>query len=269
MKKEKKQLSEHQLYIKREKKDSLIVIVSQISILVIFILLWELLATTKFIDSFLFSSPSRVVKTIKDLYLSGELFAHIGTTLYETIIGFLIATALGTLIAVALWWSDKLKRVLEPYVIVLNSLPKIALGPLIIIWFGAGTRAIVFMAVIITIIVTVINMLAGFLETDENKILLLKSMGARKGQIFAKLVMPSALPNFVSTLKINVGMSWIGSIMGEYLVSKRGLGYLIVYGGQVFKLDLVMASTIILCLLAGLMYFAVSLVEKYLIKWRR
>ena len=264
----KKLLTEHQLYIRKLKIEKALIIGLRIAILIAFIGIWELFVRLNIIDSFLFSSPSRVAKTIGNLYSSGELFIHIRTTIFETMLGFLIATFLGTIIAVLLWWSEKLRKILEPYIVVLNSLPKIALGSLIIIWFGAGTGAIVFMAVIITVIVTIINMLSGFAETDEEKILLLKSMGASKIQIFLKLIMPSSLPAFISTLKINVGMSWIGSIMGEYLVSKQGLGYLIVYGGQVFKLDLVMASTVILCLLAGIMYFAVALLEKTLIKWK-
>ncbi len=264
----KKHLTEHQIYLDKLKKDKVIVIFFRIAILVTFLALWELLADLKVIDSFLFSSPSRVFMTIINLHSTGELYSHIFTTIFETLAGFLIASILGILIAVLLWWSEKLRKIFEPYIVVLNSLPKIALGPMIIIWFGAGMKAIIFMAVIITIIVTIINMLSGFIETDENKILLLKSMGATKSQIFLKLVLPSALPTMISTLKINVGMSWIGSIMGEYLVSKRGLGYLIVYGGQVFKLDLVMASTVVLCLLAAIMYLIVSIVEKTLIKWK-
>ncbi len=256
----------HLLYIKKEKRLNAITFVAQISFLVIFILFWELLARFEIIDSFLFSSPSRIISTTKNLYISGELFLHVGTTLYETLIGFCIATLLGSFIAVVFWWSDFSRKVFEPYVVVLNSLPKIALGPVIVIWFGAGTKAIVFMTVLVTIIVTIINMLAGFLQVDEGKVFLLKSMGAKKIQIFTKLVLPSSIPTMVSTLKINVGMSWIGSIMGEYLVSRQGIGYLIVYGGQVFKLDLVMTGTVILCFLAGVMYFAVAYLEKKLIE---
>ena len=256
----------HLEYLKKEKKNSLVIISTQILVLVIFLLLWELLTRFNFVDSFLFSSPSRIYNTTVTLYSRGELFTHIFTTLYETILGFLIATSLGILIAVIFWWSSFLRRVFEPYIVVLNSLPKIALGPLIIIWFGAGTKAIVFMTVLVTIIVTIINMLAGFIQADEDKILLLKSMGANKWKIFTNLIIPSSLPVFVSTLKINVGMSWIGSIMGEYLVSRQGIGYLIVYGGQVFKLDLVMTGTVILCLLAGVMYFLVAFLEKKLVR---
>ena len=144
----------------------------------------------------------------------------------------------------------------------LNSLPKIALGPVIILWVGAGTSAIILMCVLICIVITTMSMLSAFLSVEEDKILLLKSMHANKFQILFKLVLPNAMPEFISVLKINVGMSWVGSIMGEYLSSKAGLGYLIVYGGQIFKIDLVMAATTILCILAYGMYYIVSLIEK-------
>ena len=259
---------EHRDYLKQVRTKSIIVNVSRFSILILFLILWEVLTYLNVIDGFLFSSPSRIVSTTSRLIDSGELFKHIGTTLLETLSGFFIASVAGLVIAIAFWWSDVLRKIFEPYVVVLNSLPKIALGPIIIIWFGSGTSAIIFMTVIITVIVTIINLLTGFCETDENKLLLMRAMGANKAQIFTKLVLPSSIPNIISTLKINVGMSWIGSIMGEYLVSKQGIGYLIVYGGQVFKLDLVMTSTVILCILAALMYFSVVLIEKRLLKSR-
>ena len=256
------------LYLKKKKLNKSMITICRIGILVVFIALWEILARFNVIDPFIMSMPSRIIKTIKDLIISGELITHVSTTLYETLLGFLIATLLGTIIALLLWWSEFVRKVTEPYIVVLNSLPKIALGPIIIVWFGAGVKSIVFMAVIITIIVTVITMMNGFLATDKNKIKLLKSLGANKVQTLIKLVIPASLPTFVSCLKINVGMAWIGSIMGEYLVSKEGIGYLIVYGGQVFRLDLVMASTVILCALAGLMYGAVVLLEKFITKRR-
>ena len=256
------------LYLKSKKRNKIFVLSCQIGLLLSFLLLWEILAVYNVIDSFLMSQPSKIVKTIKDLSSSGELSLHIFTTLYETLLGFFIATFLGTIIALLLWWSDNLRKILEPYIVVLNSLPKIALGPIIIVWFGAGTKSIIFMAIIITIIVTIITMENGFLSTDKNKIKLLKSMGATKFQILKKLVLPSSIPTLVSCLKINVGMAWIGSIMGEYLVSKQGIGYLIVYGGQVFKLDLVMSSTVILCILAGVMYGLVVLLENFIKKRR-
>lgn len=256
-------------YLRKQRFNLFTVHGSRILILLAFIFLWELFAQKNIIDAFLFSSPSRILKTIKTLVISGEIAGHISTTVFETVAGFLIATALGSVIAVVLWWSDTLRKILEPYVVVLNSLPKIALGPIIIVWFGAGKKSIIFMAVIITVIVTVITMQNSFLVTDKGKIKLMQSFGANKFTILRKLVIPFALPSFISCMKINVGLSWIGSIMGEYLTSKEGIGYLIVYGGQVFKLDLVMASTAILCLLAAVMYSVIAIIEKFALRWQR
>jgi NitT/TauT family transport system permease protein len=178
----------------------------------------------------------------------------------------LIAVGAGYLIGLLLWWSERARKILDPYLVVLNSLPKIALGPIIIVWCGSGSKAIIVMAILIGIIISIITMLNGFLSTDKNKIILLRSMGANKFQILTKLVIPGSFPTLISMLKISVGMAWIGSIMGEYLVSRAGLGYLIVYGGQVFKLDLVMASTVVLCVLATLMYSLIALLEKVFLK---
>lgn len=257
---------EHALFVRKKKLNAIFVAAMRIAILVVFLTAWEIAAKFGIIDDFLMSSPSRIAITVGQLLKSGDLWRHIGATLYETFLGFVIATIIGGLTAVLLWWSENLRKISEPYIIVLNSLPKIALGPIIIVWFGSGIKSIVFMAIIITVIVTTITMQNGFLATDNGKIMLMKSLGAKKIQILTKLVLPSSLPTFVSCLKINVGMAWIGSIMGEYLTSKQGIGYLIVYGGQVFKLDLVMASTIILCVLAGMMYALVAIFEKIFVK---
>ena len=181
---------ERLLYLKNKKLNKIAVNLTRILILTCITFLWEILARLNVIDSFLMSMPSKVILTLKDLTVSGELLKHVVTTLYETVLGFLMATILGTLIALLLWWSDFLRRVLEPYIVVLNSLPKIALGPIIIVWFGAGTKSIIFMCIIITIIVTVITMENGFISTDKNKILLLKSLGATKFQTLTKLVIP-------------------------------------------------------------------------------
>ncbi len=252
----------HKDYVKRLKKDKFLIIFFRIFVLVAFIGLWELLANYRILDPFFVSSPSRIVNQIIDLAQNGTLLSHSWITLYETLIGFAIATVLGYLIAIILWWNEKVRKIFEPYIVVLNSLPKIALGPVIILWVGAGTSAIILMCVLICIVITTMSMLSAFLSVEEDKILLLKSMHANKFQILFKLVLPNAMPEFISVLKINVGMSWVGSIMGEYLSSKAGLGYLIVYGGQIFKIDLVMAATTILCILAYGMYYIVSLIEK-------
>ncbi len=258
---------DHLNYLKKQRTETGIVWFLRFALLFLILGMWELFANVGVIDSFISSSPSRIVKTLKDLFIENNFIHHIGVTLLETLIGFIIAVCGGTLIALLLWWSERARRTLEPYIVVLNSLPKIALGPIIIVWFGTGMKSIIFMTVIIGIIVTIITMLNGFLATDKDKISMMKTMGANKFQILIKLVVPNSLPTFVSMLKINVGMAWIGSIMGEYLVSRAGLGYLIVYGGQVFKLDLVMAATVTLCVLATVMYCLVVLCEKLLIKY--
>ena len=254
--------AEHKIFLEKEKRRRTTVTLLRWGLLAVLIAAWELLAQIGVIDTFIMSCPSRIFATIGKLTASGELFVHIGYTLFETVAGFLIATVLGTLIATLLWWFETARHVLEPYVIVLNGLPKIALGPILIVWAGAGTGAIIAMTVLICVIITVIDMLAGFIAVDADKRLLMRTLKATRFQTFAKLVFPANIATLVSVLKVNVGLSWVGSIMGEYLVSKAGLGYLIVYGGQVFKLDLVMASTVILCALAGLMYAVVVLVEK-------
>lgn len=253
-------------YLKARKVRKVSITLTQILILIVFIAQWEILARLKVIDPFITSQPSRIINTIVNLYNEGQLFGHITVTCWETIVGFLSGTILGTIIAVILWWSEFLSKVLEPYLVILNSLPKIALGPIFIVWFGAGTTSIIVIALAISLIVTILEVLNGFVATDEEQIKLVKTFGANRLQVFTKVVFPSNLTVIINSLKINVGLSWVGVIVGEFLVSKSGLGYLIVYGGQVFQLDLVMTSVIILCIAAGLMYKAVVLLQKLLIK---
>lgn len=257
---------EHIIYLRKNRRYKILIHVIRIGLLAAILGVWELLAHFKVIDSFITSSPSRVIKTLADLYENGTLFKHIGITLLETFIGFIIAVVLGYTIAVLLYMSDGAHKVFEPYIVVLNSLPKIALGPLIIIWFGTGYPSIIFMTVIVAVIVCIMNTLTGFLSVDKTMLTLMKAMGASKPTILFKLVIPASVPSLINTLKVAVGLAWIGSIMGEYVSSRAGLGYLIVYGGQVFRLDLVMTSTFILCVLAGGMYGIISLIEKKLTK---
>ena len=253
---------EHANYLRRIRIDAHVVRLLRVAVLLGFLLLWELGAALRWFDPFILSSPSRVYQTILRLVQDGSLWIHVGTTLLETVLGFLLGTALGALFAVVLWWMPKLNRILDPYLVVLNALPKIALGPVLIVWIGAGMASIVVMGVLVSLIVTTVTVLNGFLAATDEKQLLMRTLGATKLQIFTKVVLPAGIPDLISALKISVGMSWVGVIVGEYLVSKAGLGYLIVYGGQVFKLDLVMASVMILCVLAALMYYAVAFLEK-------
>lgn len=257
---------EHGKFLRNVKRKKIIINAVRFGILLAILGLWELCAQVKLIDPFITSSPSRIAKTIAELYQNGNLLYHVGITLFETLIGFAIAVILGYTIAVLLYLSDSARKIFEPYIVVLNSLPKIALGPLIIIWIGTGYSAIIFMTVLVAVIVCVMNTLTGFLTVDKTMLTLLKAMGASKLTTLKKLIIPASLATLVNTLKVAVGLAWIGSIMGEYIVSRAGLGYLIVYGGQVFRLDLVMSATIILCALAGGMYGVVALIEKRLFK---
>lgn len=256
---------ERKEYLVKRKRTKLLILLTQVGLLTLFIILWEVLANIGVIDSFLMSKPSQIIKTFTNL-LSEGLLMHIFVTCVETIIGFLIGTAIGTFIASALWWSPFLSKVLSPFLVVLNSLPKVALGPIIIIWVGAGTSAIITMALAISLIVTILEMLNAFLSTDTNKIKMAQTFGANKWQIFSKIVFPSNIPALINVLKVSIGLSMVGVITGEFLVSKAGLGYLIVYGGQVFKLDLVMTSVIILGIVATLMYQGIILLEKIISK---
>ena len=256
-------------YIRRQRFDTFFVVLIQLTLLALFITLWEVLARTHVIDPFIFSSPSRIYETIKMLIKTGVLWHHVGITVLEVVIGFTVSTVLGTLFAILLYQSSYLRRILEPYLVVLNALPKVALGPMIIIWFGAGMQAIIVMCVLICVFLTTISMLSAFMAVDEGKIMLMRTMQANRFQVLAKLVLPASFPSLMTVLKVNVGLAWVGTIMGEYLVSSAGLGYLIIYGGTVFRLDLVMASVTVLCILAAIMYFAVAYLEKLVKRARR
>lgn len=257
---------EHQEFLRQVRLEKTRIRFTQVLILVISFGLWEIFARANIVDSFITSQPTRVLKTIISLYEEGVLFHHIGITCLETVIGFVLGTLLGTVIAIILWWSEFLSKVLEPYLVVLNSLPKIALGPVFIVWIGAGPAAIIVMTLAISLIVTVLEVLNGFLSIDKEKIKLVQTFGGTKFQVLTKVLLPASFPTIINALKINVGLSWVGVIVGEFLVSKAGLGYLIVYGGQVFKLDLVMTSVIILGVAAALMYQGVVYLEKVLVK---
>lgn len=253
---------EHKKYIEMVYRRRFWIHFTQISLLFGVIFLWELAARIHWIDPFITSSPSGVIKTMIELTYNGSLFVHIGITVYETMIGFLLGTFLGILIAILLWWSDFFRRVLDPYWVVLNSLPKTALGPIIIVWIGANTTAIIVIALLISVIVTIMTILTGFSEVDSDKIKLIKSFGGKKIDVLTKVILPSSIPTMMNALKVSVGLSWVGVIVGEFLVIRKGLGYLIVYGGQIFRLDWVMASVIILAICAYIMYVIVSWIEK-------
>ena len=244
-------MTERERYLKEVRCRQIKITLTQVLLVVGSILLWEILTLTEIVDPFIFSSPSRIVTTIMDL---DSIFYHIAVTLWETILGFVIGTGLGFIIAGLLWFSPFLNDVSAPFLVVLNSLPKIALGPVISVWAGAGMGAIIVMAVAISLVVTVLELAGGFVSTDKALITTVESFGATKRQMFYYLILPYNIPVLFRSLKVNIGLSLVGVIAGEFLVSKAGLGYLIVYAGQVFKMDLVMSCVFILGIIAFLMY---------------
>ena len=201
---------EHKEFLKKRKKRKILITLTQLLILILLIIIWELLAKYEIINTFISSSPSKIINTIMDLYKTNNLFKHIWITIYETILSFGLGTILGIIIAVILWWNNFLYKVLDPYLTVINSLPKVALGPIIIIYFGANINSIIIMALLISVIITIITVYNGFTETDINKINLLKSFKATKWQILKMAILPSSYSTIISSLKINISMSLIG-----------------------------------------------------------
>ena len=253
---------EHVLYLKKKRTTKVLITMTQILIIVLFLSLWQILADKELINTFILSSPKNVTKTIINLYNTNNLWIHIWTTTYETLISFTLGTLIGFIIASILWKFPFIAKVLDPYLTILNSLPKVALGPIIIIWAGASMKSIIIMALLISVIITIINIYQAFTEIDPLKIKLLKSLGATTNQVYFKLILPGSISTIINTLKINISMSLIGVIMGELLISKAGLGYLIMYGSQVFNLNLVITGIFLLCLLATTMYYLLVYIEK-------
>ena len=253
---------EHLKYIKDIKKYKLSILLFQIFLFIFIIVIWQISTDLKIIDSFIISSPKNIIKTIINLYKSNNILNHLFTTLYELIISFILSMLISIVSASILWYFRKLAKVIEPYLTILNSLPKVALGPIILIWFGTNIKSIIIMAILISSVVITINIYNGFENVDRNKIKLINSLTCNRLYLFKYLILPSNLKLILNNLKICISMSLIGIIMGEFLVSKKGIGYLILYGSQVFNLDLVMTGIFILCILATVLYCIINYIEK-------
>ena len=257
---------EHKIFLNKIRHDKRYILFFRFIIIFVFLLVWELLARFNIINTFLFSSPSKVLYTIINLFKNGELIKHISITLKEVIISFSLATIIGLFVASILWCYERLSRIVDPYITVINSLPKVALGPLIIIWVGASYNSIIVMALTICVFTAIINIYSGFKSVNKDYIIMLKSFRANRFQIYRYVLLPSSIFSIIATLKINISMSLIGVIMGELLVSKAGLGYLIMYGSQVFNLDLVISSIFILGIISYLMYFIIDKISIFIKK---
>lgn len=253
---------EHGQFLQEQRVRNLKIGLTQWGMLAALLGLWEAAARLNWINPFIFSFPSKMWELFINMLVDGTLAHHTWVTLWETTVGFLIGTIGGTLFAILIWWSPFIGRVLDPYIVVFNSMPKVALGPIFIVTFGQGYLSIVMMALAISIVITTIVVYTAFQEVDANIIKMVSTFGATRLQVFRKVIFPAARPTMLSTLKVNVGLSWVGVIVGEFLVAKSGLGYLMIYGFQVFNLTLVMMSLVIVSVLATLMYQAVAVLER-------
>lgn len=256
----------HKDYIQSLKIERWWVRFYQAVIFIVFFSSWELASQKQWIDPLIFSSPSKIWSLFLKKIQDGSLLTHTGVTLTETIVGFILGTLLGTILAAVLWWSPLLQKILDPYLVILNAMPKVALGPILIVALTPGYPSIIAMGAIISIIITTIVVYTSFKEVDPNYVKVLRTFGATRFQCFKEAILPASFPTIISTLKVNVGLSWVGVIVGEFLVSSRGLGYMIIYGFQVFNFTLVFLSLLVIAVIATIMYQLVELLEKKLIK---
>lgn len=251
-----------QEFLRLHKKKENKIIFFRILIFAAFFFIWEFSAYFGLLNDFIFSSPSRIVNAFIFLMSGGAIFGHMGITLLETLISFLIVLFLGLAVAIILWWNESISKIIEPYLIALNSLPKSALAPILIVWLGNNMKTIIVCAIMLAVFGTIINLYTEFANVDTDKILLIKTLGGRKKDVLFKVVLPANFPSIISSMKVNIGLCLVGVIIGEFLAANAGLGYLIIYGSQIFKLDYVMLSIIILCIMAALLYSVVNVIQK-------
>ncbi|OUQ27827.1 sulfonate ABC transporter permease [Lachnoclostridium sp. An131] len=253
-------------FLKKRQQKMRTVTLVRILIFLAFLLLWEASARLNLIDAFIFSSPTRVAEAFLSMAADGSIFRHTGISLLETLISFFLVFAVSILISVLLWMSRSLSRILEPYLVVLNSLPKSALAPLLIVWLGANMRTIIVAGMSVAVFGSILTIYTGFQEVDPEKAKLIYTLGGRKKDVLSKVILPGSVPVFLNTMKVNIGLCLVGVIIGEFIGSREGLGYLIIYGSQVFQLDLVLMSIVILCILAMCLYQCLNMAERLYLK---
>ncbi len=262
MKKKNKSLTEQEIFLAHYKREQLLISLARILIFVVFLLIWEVLSAFKLIDPFFFSSPSRICLLFIEMCKNLAIFMHTGITLYETILSFLIVNLLSIATAIIMLSFDKFSKIIEPYLVILNSLPKSALAPLIIVWLGTGSKTIIVAGISVAIFGSIINLYTGFKQVDEEKRKLIITLGGTKKDQLTKVIIPSSIPIILSNMKVNIGLSLVGVIIGEFLAARQGLGYLIIYSSQVFQLDMLILSIVILCVIALLLYKSIDFLAK-------
>ena len=250
-------------FLARIRHHKLIVQISRILILILFVGIWEFSSTNGIIDSFIFSSPSKIFECFWKMVLNKSIFLHLGITLHETLLSFFLTTIISIFVAVFLWFSQKLSEILDPYLVVLNSLPKSALAPLLIVWLGATQTTIIVAGMSVAVFGSILNLYTSFMNTDPGKIKLIYTLRGSKLQALTKVVLPSSVPAIISNMKVNIGLCLVGVIIGEFLAARNGLGYLIIYSSQVFKMDWLLMSIVLLCIMAMGLYALISILEKW------
>lgn len=259
-------LSTQELYLRSLKRQRSHVRLARVLILIIFLLQWELTADLGLVDSFIFSSPSRIIRCFFTLLQEQQLALHISMTVLETVVSFFLVLLFTLLLTTCLWLSPKVSRVLEPYLVILNSLPKSALAPLLIVWLGGNYKTIILTGMSVAVFGSILSLYTAFAETDPEKIKLIRTLGGTRMDILLRVMLPGNIPSLLSIMKVNIGLCLVGVIIGEFIAAKVGLGYLIIYGSQVFKLDWVILSILILCIVAMLLYQILGFLEKWYLK---
>lgn len=249
-------------YLQKRKKQKMLISLSRVLILLAFLFLWEFASNTGMIDTFFYSSPSRLWACFLTMLKEQELFLHIGISLLETLISFWLIMIISIVTASMLWRFTFMAKILEPTLVILNSLPKSALAPLIIVWLGTGIKTIIIAGISVAVFGCIINLYTVFRNTDADKQKLIFILGGKKYDSFTRVVLPSAVPTIISNMKVNIGLALVGVMIGEFLAAKQGLGYLIIYASQVFKLDWLILCIIILCLIAIGLYEILDFIEK-------
>jgi NitT/TauT family transport system permease protein len=262
---------EYHKWLQRERRGRLTVRGAQLAILVVFVIVWEVLPKSHILNPMLTSYPSALWPTFVELLKAtphqAGILTHTWFTVFATVLGFTAAMLLGTAIAALLWWWDALYKVLDPYLVVANAMPKTAFVPIFYIWLGA-TMSIYGMSLAISLFITILMIYSGFQGIDPNKIKLAQTFGASRWQILTKVVLPGSVPTLIAALKVNTGLSLVGVVVGEFQSASIGLGYLIQYGSQIFKMNIVMTAITILAIVSSLMYLAISWLEAAVMRRR-
>lgn len=250
--------SAQRTFLRRYRMHRRFVSIFRILLLVIFLTVWEFTSSHQIIDSFIFSSPSRIARCFFDMAVDRSIFRHLSVTLYETLVSFFLVTFFSVLAAVLLWFSKKLSEILEPYLVVLNSLPKSALAPLLIVWLGATRTTIIVAGMSVAIFGSILNLYTSFMSTDPGKMTLIYTLGGKRRDVLTKVVLPSSIPAILSNMKVNIGLCLVGVVIGEFLAAREGLGYLIIYSSQIFQMNVLLMSIVLLCIMAMGLYAVVS-----------